>query len=184
MSLARTRVWNETLYLLLDLPVGIAGFTAVVTALAVALSLSITLVGIPLLTATLVLARYAGRAERARARALLGYELAAPRPLPRERTVLTRLFAPIRNGAAWRATTYFALMLPVGIATFTVAVTWWATSLALLTSPAWAWTQEHWNRPYQLVISAVVGLGMTLAAPAVMHGLTAVDRRLLQLLAR
>jgi hypothetical protein len=184
MSLTRNRVFNETLYLLLDLPIGVAGFTAVVTALAVALSMSITLVGIPLLTATLLAARYAGRAERARARALLGYELPAPQPLPREKTVLTRLFAPIRNGAAWRATTYFALMLPAGIVTFTVAVTWWATSLALLTSPAWGWTQEHWNRPYQLALSAIAGLGMTLAAPAVMHGLTALDRRLLRLLGR
>ena len=81
----------------------------------------------------------AGRAERARARALLECELLAPGSLSRQETMLARVFAPIRDGSAWRATAYFALMLPTGIVTFTVAVTWWAAALWLLTLPAWAW---------------------------------------------
>jgi len=57
--------------------------------------------------------------------------------------MLARVFAPIRDGSAWRATAYFALMLPTGIVTFTVAVTWWAAALWLLTLPAWAWALPH-----------------------------------------
>ena len=194
MNLFRARTWEETLYLLLDLPVGVAGFTLAVTGLAGAAGLLITFLGLPLLTATLLLARLAGRGELARARALLGVELPAPRPLPRRDGLIARLFAPIRDGAAWRATVYFLLMLPAGILTFTVAVTWWATALAALTLPAWAWSVPHggpelwadryWSRPWQLAVSAAVGLGLTLLAPYVVHATTFVDRGLLQLLRR
>src|SRR3712207_1283768 len=69
---------RETVHLLLDLPVGIAGFTVVVTLLATGVSLAITLVGIPVLAAALLLMRAAAGAERARAAALLGVELPAP----------------------------------------------------------------------------------------------------------
>jgi len=57
MSPFRARVWKETLYLLLDLPVGVVGFTLVVTGLSLAFGLLITLLGIPVLAATLLLAR-------------------------------------------------------------------------------------------------------------------------------
>lgn len=193
-GLLHHRVCKETLYVLLDFPIGVAGFTFVVTGLTLGVSLLITLVGVPLLAATLVLARLAGRAELARARALLDYELAPPRPLPRRGTVLTRLWAPIRDGAAWRSTTYFALMLPVGIVTFTIAVTWWAATLFLLTLPAWAWALPHggpfiagsyyWHQPWQLALSFLAGLVLAVAVPAVIHATTSLDRGLLALLGR
>ena len=190
----RSRAAKETLYLLLDLPVGVAGFTAAVTALSVAAGLSITLVGIPLLAASLMLARSAGRAERARARALLGVELAAPDPIRHEDALLARIVAPIRDAAAWRAMAYWVLKLPAGIATFTVAVTWWATALTLLTLPAWAWTQPHggpaigdgyrWSQPWQLAVASAAGLLLALAAPRVMHATASVSRALLRLVSR
>ena len=42
--------------------------------------------------------------------------------------------------------------------------------------------EPPWNRPWQLAVSAAVGLALTLLAPYVVHGLTFVDRGLLQLL--
>jgi Putative sensor len=188
----RARAWKETLYLLLDLAVGVIGFTFVVTGLTVALSLLITLVGIPLLAATLLVSRWAARAELARARALLDDDLPPPEPIHWPATALGRLFAPIRDAAAWKATAYFALMLPAGIVTFTVAVTWWATALGLLTLPAWAWALPHngpkiadgyyWSHAWQLAISTLAGALLTLAAPLAIHGVSFIDRALLQLL--
>src|SRR4051812_4246517 len=74
------RTVRETAYLLLDLPVGVIGFSAMVSALAVGISLAITLVGIPLLAGTLLAARHVAGLERTRARALLGVTVAAPPP--------------------------------------------------------------------------------------------------------
>src|SRR5262249_39001935 len=51
------RTWLETAYLLVDLPVGIVGFTVVVTGLSLGLGMLITLIGIPILTLTLLACR-------------------------------------------------------------------------------------------------------------------------------
>ena len=188
------RAWKETLYLLLDLAVGVIGFTVVVTGLSLGLGLLITLIGIPIIAATLLLVRWAGRVELARASVLLEEDLPGPGPLPRGESLLGRLFAPIRDAAAWKAAAYFVLMLPAGIVTFTIAVTWWATALGMLTLPAWAWALPHngpeigngyyWSHVWQLALSCVAGFLLTLAAPRVMHWTTYIDRGLLRLLRR
>src|SRR3954470_10400561 len=119
------RAAKETLHLLLDLPVGIAGFTIAVTGLATSAGLLVTFLGVPLLAGTLLLARLGAQAERFRARVLLDLDVPAPHPLVWPAGALGRVLAPFRDGASWRATLYFLLMLPVGIATFSVALGWW-----------------------------------------------------------
>lgn len=185
------RTLRESAYLLTDLPVGIAGFTFVVTALATGASLAVTLAGLPLLAGALLLARYAAGLERARARALLGVAVAAPPPRPGGTTFTTRLLSPLRDKAAWRAAGYFLLMLPAGTATFCAAVTWWATALLLATLPAWAWALPHngpdlgdsyWSAPQELAASSLVGLLLLAATPWVIHAITRADRALLRLL--
>src|SRR4029077_19498759 len=65
------RTWKETLYLLLSLPVGIVTFSVLVTGLATGAGLLITLLGIPIIWLTFVLARGLADLERMRARTLL-----------------------------------------------------------------------------------------------------------------
>jgi len=179
------RTWFETAYLLLDLAVGVAGFTFVVTGLSLGLGLLITLIGIPILTLTLLACRAAIRAELYRAR-LLGLALPPPPRLDSSGAFLRRLVRPLGDAAGWRAAAYFVLMLPIGIATFTITVVWWSTALGLLTLPVWAWSVPHggpqigdstyWNEPWQLALASVAGAVLTLIAPWVIRGLAAVDR--------
>ena len=58
--LARGRVWKESVHLLADLVVGIGLFTAVVTMLSLSVGLMVTLIGVPLLVATVVGGRVIG----------------------------------------------------------------------------------------------------------------------------
>ncbi|HEX6762599.1 MAG TPA: sensor histidine kinase [Gaiellaceae bacterium] len=172
------RTWRETAYLLVDLPVGIAGFTFVVTGLSLGLGLLITLVGLPVLAATLLGCRGAAWLERERAR-LLGLSLPDPPPRDRTGSWLRRLVRPLGDGVAWRGAVYLVLMLPVGVAAFTITVTFWSLALGLLTLPAWAWSLPHgaqlgpsyyWNQPWQLALASVAGAVLTLLAPWVVRG--------------
>jgi hypothetical protein len=191
-SLARRAV-RESAHLLLDLPVGVLGFSVMVTALATGVSLAITLVGAPLLAAALLLARHAARLERARARTLLGVSLTAPPARPPASSLHGRLLDPLRDRESWRASGYFLLMLPAGTFTFAAAVMWWATVLFLTTLPAWAWALPHggpqisdsswWSTPMELAGSSCAGLILLAATPFVIHALTGFDRMLLRLLA-
>jgi signal transduction histidine kinase len=186
------RTWKETVHLLLDLVVGTVAFTVLVTGFATGLGLAITFLGLPLLALTLLAARGGAWLERHRARLLLDLDLPDPPPLPHAGSFLGKIFAPFRDGTAWRAVVYLFVLFPLGIFTFVVAVTWWATALFLLTQPIWAWSLPHggmqfgdnyyWDSWWQLALSSVAGALLTLAAPWVMHGLAAVDRALLRAL--
>jgi hypothetical protein len=186
------RTVRESAYLLLDLPVGAVGFSVVVTGLATGASLAITLAGVPLLAGALLLARYAAGLERARARALLGVSLAAPPARAAASSFTAHLLSPLRDRAAWRASSYFLLMLPAGTLTFSAAVAWWGSALFLLTLPAWAWALPHggpqisdtswWSAPWELTASSAGGLLLLAVTPFVIHTITRADRTLLHLL--
>jgi signal transduction histidine kinase len=188
-ALIAGRTWRETAYLLVDLVVGVVGFTFVVTGLSLGVGLLITLVGLPVLGLTLLGCRGGAWLELRRAR-MLGLHLPDPPPLDHTGSLFRRLSRPLVDGVGWRAGAYFALMLPVGIVTFTVTLTIWSTALGLLTLPAWAWSLPHggaqfgdsyyWNRPWQLALSALAGAALTLLAPWVVRVLAVADRGLVR----
>jgi signal transduction histidine kinase len=185
------RTWKETAYLVLDLLVGTLAFTVIVTGLSTGIGLVITFLGLPVLWATMMLARLGARAERGRAR-LLDLHLPEPPLIPQEESFLRKLFAPLRDGASWRAVAYFLILFPLGIVTFTLTVTFWSTALGMLTLPLWAWALPHngpqfgddyyWNAWWQIGLASLAGLVLTLLTPWVVRGLAAVDRGLVRAL--
>jgi hypothetical protein len=147
---------GDLLYLILGLPLGIATFTIIVTGLSLALGLAITLIGIPLLVLTLYLARWIADLERQRARLVLGERVPGGErewtggPWERTRTVVT-------DPAAWRDTLWALLLLPLGTAGFTVAVTVWSTALGFLTSPLYYWALPGDDDTIPLLDSTALG---------------------------
>jgi len=135
------RTWKETIHLLLNMPIGIATFTIVVTGFALGFGLLITLIGIPILIAMLYVSRGMGWFERARAKLLLDLDVPRPyRPDPTSdrwwRVPVSRLTDP----ATWTEIVYhLLLLLPIGILTFTVASTFWVLGASLLFLPVYAW---------------------------------------------
>src|SRR5919204_1493554 len=96
--LAESRTYLATLDFGLDLVFGILWFSLFTTGIAAGASLLITLVGLPILTATFLIARAGGWIERRRAALLLGTEIADPvRRPPKSDGVWDRLMAPFRD---------------------------------------------------------------------------------------
>ncbi len=143
-------------YLVLGLPLGIATFTIAVTGLSLSLGLLITLAGIPVLVATLVAMRAVAALERKRAEWLLGTLIPG-----RERRLSGSLWERTKviaaDPASWRDTLYSLVLLPVGIAGFTFAVTLWGVALGFLTSPAWDWALPSDDSTIPLLDSTSVG---------------------------
>lgn len=77
--------WKEIAHLLANLPMAIAGFVYTVFMIGVGVGLAVTVIGLPLLAAGLQGARMIGRAERGRARSLLGLRIDEPSPMARVR---------------------------------------------------------------------------------------------------
>src|SRR5262249_59396401 len=118
---------------------GILWFTLFTTAIALGVSLLITLVGFPILTATFYLARGGAWLERVRARTFLGVEIPAPVERPSGRGVWAKLVAPFRNRTTWKQLFYLWLVQPVqSVVNFVVTVTAWTGPLWALTLPFYA----------------------------------------------
>jgi len=186
--LIQRRTYLETFDLLLDLAIGILWFTVFTTFVTTGASLLITLVGLPILTATFYLARAVAHAERARVRAFLGARIDTPAyKAPKSEGVWHRLVAPFSDRTTWKELTYVWLVQPVlGVVNFTVAVTAWAVPLWAITLPVYAihgegsspqvWsgrTLDTWHEVLPVVAAGILVLPL---APWVIRGFAAVDR--------
>ncbi|QKW28888.1 sensor domain-containing protein [Streptomyces seoulensis] len=189
------RSWRELGYVLLSLPIGIMLFTYAVTMVSLGAGLLVTFLGIPVLAAALAGCRLFGSLERARARGLLGLDVREPEPL---RTtgggVLTWTGAVLRSGASWRAVLYALVQFPWAVFSFVVAVVFWTVGWSFLTYPLWFWVFPTWagrggiqlygdahhsvylDNPFEITMTALVGLLLTLATPWIVRALTTVDR--------
>ncbi|MFC8130722.1 sensor histidine kinase [Streptomyces sp. NPDC057302] len=118
------QTWKEIAHLLANLPLGVAGFVYVVVTLATGGGLAVTVVGLPLLALALLGARRLGRAERARARGLLGLRIDEPSPMPRHRGYgfFGWLWSSLKDPVGWRTMLYSFMRLPWGVLTFAITL--------------------------------------------------------------
>jgi hypothetical protein len=169
-------------YLVLSLPIGIVAFTVAVTGLSLAGGLLITLVGIPVLLLTLLACRGLAAVERARAALVLGEQVPGAERQWRRDGAWETTKAVICDPGAWRDVLWAVVLMPVGIATFTIAVTLWSTALGLLTSPIWWWALPDEDDPDLIpllesttvgwqALRVVIGLVLVPVAIAVCRGL-------------
>ncbi|MGW3624207.1 sensor histidine kinase [Streptomyces sp. NPDC000880] len=117
--------WKEIAYLLGNLPVALIGFVYVASTIFIGVGLSVTVIGLPFLAVGLAGARLLGRAERSRARALLGVRIDEPSPLHgphRDEGLVPRLWTSLKDPVAWRSVLYSFIRLPWGVLTFSVTM--------------------------------------------------------------
>ncbi|MDX3383697.1 sensor histidine kinase [Streptomyces niveiscabiei] len=189
------RSWREFGYVLLSLPISVVFFSYTVTMLSVGVGLMVSFLGVPLLAVTLAGCRGFGALERARARGLLGMEIGDPAPpRPRKRSLMGWVGAVLRDGASWRHVLYSLLQLPWAVFTFTVSVTLWSIGWMMLTYPLWFWVfpmyagqdglqlygdgthRIYLDNPFEITVTALIGLVFTMVTPWIVRALTTVDR--------
>jgi hypothetical protein len=171
---------SDFAYLILGLPIGIASFTVAVTGVSLAAGLLITLLGIPVLLLTLVACRAFAAVERARAAYVLGEPIAAPEHTWKRDGVWDTTKAIVSDPGAWRDLVWSALLMPITVATFSIAVTVWSSALGMLTSPLWYWALPDdaddtiplldSTSPGWTILRAFIGLVLVPVAIAICRG--------------
>jgi signal transduction histidine kinase len=189
------RSWREFGYVMLSLPLGIIMFTFAVTMFSLGAGLLITFLGVPVLAATLAGCRGFGTVERARARGLLGVEVSEPEPLRmKKHGAMAWMGAVLKSGTSWRHLLYTVIQFPWSVFSFVVALSFWSYGWALLTYPLWFWLfpmyggqgglqlygdgthSVYLDNPFEVTVTALVGLLFTMATPWIVRALTSVDR--------
>ncbi|MGW8768976.1 sensor histidine kinase [Streptomyces sp. NPDC055815] len=191
------RTWRAVLYVLIGFPLSICWFVLSVAFVSTGAGLLITFLGVPILAAALGTCRGFGAVERARARGLLGLDVAAPEPV-RGRTggAFSWMGAMLKSGASWRHLLYAVLHMPWAVFSFSVTVALWAWGWSLFTYPLWQWVFPTWvgqdgiqlygdathsfylDAPFEIAVTSAIGLVFVLIGPWVLRGLVSVDRLL------
>jgi signal transduction histidine kinase len=139
-SILNARTYGRILYLLLALPLGVAEFSFLVTAISFGFGTAITLIGIPVLVGTVYAWRWLAELERRLIRTLVGTEIPSPyRPDPVGGRWWRRVTARLADPATWKDLAFLLLQLPLGILSFTVAVTVLGVGFGALAAPAYYW---------------------------------------------
>jgi signal transduction histidine kinase len=138
-DLVDPRTYTRIAYLLVAGVFGVVEFTFLVTALSTGVGLAVTLIGIPILIASVYAWGWLAEIERRTIGALTGNHIASPyRPLP-ERGWWERLRARLADPATWKDLTFLFLQFPFGLLSFIVAVTVLSVGISGLTLPLWYW---------------------------------------------
>jgi hypothetical protein len=128
--------YGALVYMLLSLVTGIFYFTWVVTGASLSLGLLILIIGVPLLVLFFASVRVLALVEGRLVETLLGMRM--PRRPPyteHDQPWLKRIGAMFIDPRTWSTMAYFLLMLPLGVAYFTIAVTGLSLSLSTLLAP-------------------------------------------------
>jgi uncharacterized membrane protein len=140
------RTYTSLFYMLLALATGIVYFTFVVTGLSLSLGFAVLIIGIPFFIVFIAIARVIALGEGRLLEAVTGERM--PRrpvhPGPAAHW-WDRIIGMLKDLRTWTTLAYLALMLPLGILYFTVAVVGICVVVAFVGAPVyWAVEQFGW----------------------------------------
>jgi signal transduction histidine kinase len=187
----RRRTWAEFRYVIVSLPLAIAGFAfTVVTLVLGALSFGV------LLALSSPGARGLAAVSRGLAGRLLGTRVAPPPPFRSRPGVAGWIRSGVTDAASWRARAYLVLKLPVAVAGYLVTGYTWVFAVSGLTYPL-RWlivflvrmhlpSGVNAARPISglttlqgNLLAAPIGVALLLAAPWLMRAVTGLDQVLI-----
>lgn len=134
--LADPHTWGALFYMLLALATGIFYFTWAVVGLSMSAGFAVLIIGLPFFLLFMASVRGLSLIESRIVEGMLGVRMPRRPPyVERERPWLKRIGAMLSDPRTWATLLYMLLMLPLGIAYFTIAVVLSTASLALMFTP-------------------------------------------------
>jgi hypothetical protein len=133
---AQARTWLNIIYLWLAFPLGLFYFVFLTVGLTLGLGLVVVWLGLPILLVVVGAWWLFGAFERAQTEYLLGMPVApSPRAWETAEGVWAKLKAHFGHPATWKDLILLFVKLPLGIVSFTLAVTAIAVTTSLLAGP-------------------------------------------------
>jgi signal transduction histidine kinase len=164
------QVGSDLLYLLTGFPIALVSFVVLVTGLALAAGLVVTLVGLPVAVFILAIAQQFAVLERYRLRLVSRTPLRGVTYRARGEG-LSGLLATLRGGQRWLDALHGILMLPVATVTWSLTVAWTAATLASITWPLWFWALPRGTPDLDYTLPELIGIESTIGQIA-FHALT------------
>ncbi len=131
----------DSLYVLVGFPLGLLTVVLFMTGFFLGIGTLIIWIGLPVLTATLFLARGFAVVERARVAPVFGQRMPHPnyRRLGPDAGPVRRLLQPLADPQSWLDLLHGMFRFIPSTIAFSFVVTWWAGALGGLSAPLWDW---------------------------------------------
>ena len=134
--ITETQTYTNLLYLLLAFPLGLAYYVILVIGFAMGVGLSVLVVGLGILVATVVGLRMIAVFERRLANTLLGTEIAAPDDVEQgDDGVVGMITAYVSAPSTWRGLGFVLLKFWLGILSLVLLITFLGTAIELTLLP-------------------------------------------------
>jgi signal transduction histidine kinase len=129
----------DTAYVIVGFPVALAGFVLVFTLFVTGMGMLVTVVGIPIVVASLYTARFFADIERMRLPAVVHRTIPRPRyrRIPQGAGFWRKILTPVRDGQSWLDLLHAIIHWILGTVGFVLTVTWWSVTLGGLSSYIW-----------------------------------------------
>jgi uncharacterized membrane protein len=142
---ADPRTYGALFYMLLSLATGIFYFTWAVTGLSLSVGLSVLIIGLPFIVLFFGSVRVLSLVEGRIVEAMLGMRMPRRPVYPTQgMTLMQRIGSMFTDVHTWTTLCYMWLMLPLGIAYFTLAVTLLSVSVAFIGAPLAMLFRNDW----------------------------------------
>ena len=130
------QTYKNLLYLLLAFPLGMAYYIILMVGFTVGLGLSVLVVGLGILLATVIGLRYLASFERGLANTLLGTKIHKPDDVEKaSEGIVGTAKAYLQASSTWRGLGFVALKFPIGLLSFVLLVTFLGIGVELLLVP-------------------------------------------------
>ncbi len=193
------RTYGALMYMLMSLATGIFYFTWIATGLGMTLGFIILIIGIPFALLFVGSVRVLAHVEGRLVEGLLGVRMPRrlPAQTPQDESLLTKVKEALTDTRTWSSMLYLALMLPLGIVYFTIAVTGICVSLGVTASSLWVlitddagdihisgvpWLQHLFHTAPGLVLLALAGMLMFFLVLHIARGIGWFHGRIAELL--
>ncbi|GAA2756041.1 sensor histidine kinase [Actinopolymorpha rutila] len=179
------RLGGRSLYVLVGFPLAIVRFVVLIVLFLFGVGTTVTFLGLPVLAGTMKVARGFASVDRARLSRVQGWPARRPAYVGgHPHTRVGRMLAPLRQAQSWADWGHGLLGLFPAVLGFAFTLTWWAGTLAGLTSSVYIWildrtvgyeglgTQLRLGDAWQIdaAVSTVAGLFFLFTLPAVVRG--------------
>ena len=146
-------------YVLFGFPLAVVSFCVLVTGLSAGLGTVVIIVGVPILTLTLLAGRVFADIERLRIAGVLHRPRTRPAypPAAPGAGIWKRMLTPLGQVQFWLDVAHGILALPVSLVTFCVVVSWWATAVGGTSTVLWDWSIPR--GPDTVSLAQLIGLG-------------------------
>jgi signal transduction histidine kinase len=131
----RAATWRNVVYELLALPLGIAYFVILVAGFSVGAGLAVVIIGLGVLSLTVIAWRLMAGIERGLARQLLRVTIPPPAHMAPGLRPWRRVTSVLRDPVTWKSLVFVGLKFPAGVAAFAIIVALGFVAGVLAASP-------------------------------------------------